>query len=74
MMAATAALSNSGTALAEGAARTGDKVLAQGGATVLSDVARSALAALHAVCVGSAGGFRSGPCGAAAREGATDRR
>jgi methyl-accepting chemotaxis protein len=49
LVAATAALSNSGTALAEGAVRIGDKVLAQGGATVLSDVAASIVAASHAV-------------------------
>jgi HAMP domain-containing protein len=49
LVAATAAMSNSGTALAEGAARTGDKVMAEGGATVLSDVARSGIAAAHAV-------------------------
>jgi methyl-accepting chemotaxis protein len=49
VIAAIAALSNSGTGLAEGAARIGDKTLAQGGATVLSDIARSAIAALHAV-------------------------
>jgi methyl-accepting chemotaxis protein len=59
LVAAIAALSNSGTALAEGAARTGDKILAEGGATVLADVARSSVAAAHAAATGASGDFEA---------------
>jgi hypothetical protein len=44
VVAASAALSSAGTALAEGAARTGDKALAAGGATLLGDVMRAGVA------------------------------
>ncbi|HEY0184919.1 MAG TPA: methyl-accepting chemotaxis protein [Rhodopila sp.] len=63
LVAAIAALSNSGTALAEGAARIGDKSLAQSGATVLADVARSTVAAARAVATGASAGFDAAHAG-----------
>ena len=59
VVAASAALASAGTALAEGAARTGDKGLAAGGATLLGDVMRAGTASAQALAAEDQGQFEA---------------